>query len=976
MRSINNSYFLLQKNIQQSRVLTAIVFLLIIATATGLITRNTPTAHAAATYSYSGCFERENTGTSATLWMQAPRCTIHFTNSEATTFSYPFTILNLDPQQYIVTNSSGEQISVTRNETSLSFYATIAAQTTETLTITPWDYDPNATDFWFGAISDPQSQPGGDKPNPIFVKIMNQMEVFHPRFVTASGDMIGGDEEDPAEHELEYELYDLVYQGFEGTTMAVPGDHDAKQSISDYYEHFYGPDYYTFTYGNTRFIGLDDSETLESEGTISDEQMAWLETTLAAATEEHIIVFMQHPIIPPTWSNSQGIDEEYRLPIAQLFTQYDVELVLCGDAHGYDDMMINSDVLPGLTGSYRQVDVAGAGGKYNTYDGDHFFVMVHVSDDIIEHYKFDYSDVDVTTDYTSLNDGSETEVSFTATNKSAVAIPYIRAKFNVQASKKLYAMTTAGDFLPVTSADIDGVRRGYVTLSLNPGESLGIIVKERTKILTNTKNIVDTDGLITFPNLPTATSQETELKVQSAKYTSTIEILNWDAMAENRQWHETTVQGARTNFTISGMIPDREYIVYVGDTPRYRVASDEEGMLTFSHREHAAIRQYHLKRLDQQPIKNIAVLPASRGGAQVRIFNKKGEVTDSFFAYDTDLNHGFHSLWADIDGDDVLELITVPETGAIGHVRAFEENGETLAGVFPFGKAFTGGVNMMAADVDNDGIDELIVSPQAKKNPEVRVYRYQASAKKFTLIDLFEVFDKHYIGGVNIAVGNIDGVRGEEIVVGARSEKPVIAVYRWSEKTLQMEEWLRKRAYDPINTDYYTGGFSLATGDMNFDGRDEVIIGSWSGGSLIRAFAYQPKKQRLHLANEQQAFEDTFSGGVYVTTGNVNTTPQEEIIVSPRSTHAEESRIRIFTKPTQKKKMRMIADTAPVTGYTGGLHISVVDPNGDWKQELAVTQDTGSSYIFVYAKRKIGLKNTATYLAYDRAFTGGLTLAQ
>lgn len=81
-------------------------------------------------------------------------------------------------------------------------------------------------------------------------------------------------------------------------------------------------------------------------------------------------------------------------------------------------------------------------------------------------------------------------------------------------------------------------------------------------------------------------------------------------------------------------------------------------------------------------------------------------------------------------------------------------------------------------------------------------------------------------------------------------------------------------AYSPA----YTGGVRVALGDINGDGIDELITGTGiGGGPHIKVFNLQGG-QPVEIASFF-AFEPTFMGGVYISTGDINADGLADIIV-------------------------------------------------------------------------------------------------
>ncbi len=925
--------------------------------------------------SYSGCFERSgNDNTSATVWMKAPICTIQVQNTDSAEDSFEFTVQNLNPYLYEVTDSSAEQISLSTTETSLTFSVLLQASESTTLTITPWDYDASTADFWFAAIADPQTQSGGDTPNPIFVEIMDQLEVLNLPFTVIAGDLIKGSTSDEEAHEAEYELVDEVFQDFSGTTLPVPGDHDARQDMDTYYSALYGDRDYDFTYGNTHFIAINTIEkSLYSEGELTDEQYTWLEQTLTNSTSTHIVVYMHHPIVPPDWASSQGIDQDERLQLGTLFAEHEVELIVTGDAHGYDYSYIDETDITGLSGGFYQLVAGGAGGSMYNYDGDHFFVLLHVTEQGIEHTRVDYSTFDLSVDYNEENDGSESSVSLSLINNSSVDIPVTRAIINTVASDYYYAVTETGEYLEIQSASVGEIQRSYIELALTTGETQSITVRPQTAVLTGVENTVHINGYLSFDELPTAANLETELTVASAKTASTIEIDEWDTGKDSRQWSVHTGKSKALTYNVSGLDPRRSYHIYQKNNIIDAQLASSIGEIEFTHKNKKRDRTYSVVPTTEVVPEDIGALPASDGGAHFQYFNNKGTALTSFFAYDSDLKHGFHSQWLDIDGDNEQELAVVPTSGVNGNVKVFETDGTQIGNVFPFGKSYKKGVSLAVGDIDGNGAQELITAPQGNKRAVVKIYHYKNGDVKKK--DSFRAYTPDYTSGVNVTTGDLNNDGDDEIIIGAREQKAKLKVYRWLSKKGEARYWFGAKPFQ--DHDDAANGLSLATGDVDFDGDDDIIVGSWAGGGTLQVLSYQPGKKRLRTTVEHHAFSRFYTGGVYIIAGNINANNKHEIIVAQRGDSTTSSKVRVFSMKKSGKKLRRLFNKTPFTSsYSDGIIVALTNIDSDQKQELIMAREQGSGAVKIYEPRNGKLKNVGSFSAYDNGFSGGVYLTQ
>ena len=94
--------------------------------------------------------------------------------------------------------------------------------------------------------------------------------------------------------------------------------------------------------GDVLLIGLDSNLADDPD------QRAWLERTLASATETWRIVMVHHP---PYSAGYQGSNEDVRRAFVPLFERYGVQLVLSGHDHDYQRSVPINGVTYVVTGA-------------------------------------------------------------------------------------------------------------------------------------------------------------------------------------------------------------------------------------------------------------------------------------------------------------------------------------------------------------------------------------------------------------------------------------------------------------------------------------------------------------------------------------------------------------------------------------------------------------------------------------------------
>jgi uncharacterized repeat protein (TIGR01451 family) len=152
------------------------------------------------------------------------------------------------------------------------------------------------------------------------------------------------------------------------------------------------------------------------------------------------------------------------------------------------------------------------------------------------------------------------------------------------------------------------------------------------------------------------------------------------------------------------------------------------------------------------------------GGPHVRVWTNAGGVPSElggsgFFAYDAAFAGGVSVAVGDIDGDGVAEIVTGAGPGGGPHVRVWNlmpaATGGTgavagdfteRAGFFAYDASFTGGVHVGTADIDGDGVVEILTGAGPGGGPHVRIWRVVGTA----VVEVFGfyAYNPAFTGGV------------------------------------------------------------------------------------------------------------------------------------------------------------------------------------------------------------------------------------
>ncbi len=203
-------------------------------------------------------------------------------------------------------------------------------------------------------------------------------------------------------------------------------------------------------------------------------------------------------------------------------------------------------------------------------------------------------------------------------------------------------------------------------------------------------------------------------------------------------------------------------------------------------------------------------------GGFVRLFDNTGEKKrNGFFAYEAPFDGAAMVAVADLDGDDHPEKIVAGKTS----ITLYKEDGSKIISFAPYGATYTLGINFALGDLDGDGKQEIVTGTNIGGGPQIRVFKADGTQAG----PGFFAFNSTARGGVQVAVGDLYGTGKQLIITGAGvGDTPRVRVFTKTGRLVQ-SEFL---AYDYR----FRGGVRVAAGDLDGDGKAEIVTGAGSGG--------------------------------------------------------------------------------------------------------------------------------------------------
>jgi len=247
------------------------------------------------------------------------------------------------------------------------------------------------------------------------------------------------------------------------------------------------------------------------------------------------------------------------------------------------------------------------------------------------------------------------------------------------------------------------------------------------------------------------------------------------------------------------------------------------------------------------------------------------------------------AVTADVNGDGTPDVIAVTGPGGGSRLRVIDgKTGLDLLDPTPvYESTFTGGLFVAAADLDGTGKADVIVSPDQGGGGRVTVLRVDAGATQ-TVANFMGIDDPTFRGGARVAAADVNGDGVPDIVVGAGyGGGPRVAIFDGRAVAAGTPRKLVNDFYAFGGTDAATlrDGVYVAAGDLTGDGKADLVFGGGPGGGprvLVlsgAAVMADPAAAAAAPAANFFAFDPTSRGGVRVAVKDVNNDGQPDLVV-------------------------------------------------------------------------------------------------
>lgn len=261
--------------------------------------------------------------------------------------------------------------------------------------------------------------------------------------------------------------------------------------------------------------------------------------------------------------------------------------------------------------------------------------------------------------------------------------------------------------------------------------------------------------------------------------------------------------------------------------------------------------------------------------AYSKLFIREGYELLNFFPYDQ-FRGEVTVTRGDVNNDGADEYVTAPSKGN-ATIRVWSLNRNLKAQFSAYETSYRGGADVAVGDINGDGVADVVTSPLSKTKQEIRVFSFVHSTGRYQNITSIEPYPSS-TRGVKAQVADLDGDGVAEIITVPRDGTGMMKIFSWSNNAATLVA-----SGEPFPSE---GGaeLELQIGDVIEGSQKEIIVlKNTNSASSVNIFSWDGASTLTQSASFRAAEFARGTGAkgfMTATTGNIEGTETEEIVIA------------------------------------------------------------------------------------------------
>lgn len=301
-------------------------------------------------------------------------------------------------------------------------------------------------------------------------------------------------------------------------------------------------------------------------------------------------------------------------------------------------------------------------------------------------------------------------------------------------------------------------------------------------------------------------------------------------------------------------------------------------------------------------------------------------------------------------------IVASAKAGGGPHVTVWNNDGELENSFMAYATTFRGGVNAKIGDIDGDGVGEIVTVPDSAAGGQVRAFEQDG-----TWIGDIWPYGSTFRGTLSIALGDVDGDGSDEVIIAPKSNGgPHVRVYNFTEG----EGFGLHSQFNAYNTSLRTG-IKVYSSDVTGDGTAEIVTVPMPGAPAhVRVL-----NETGGLVGQFYAFHTGFRGSANISFGDGDSDGDNDLVLAPYMLGGPQVRV-------VDGGGGLIGQAfAWNSNYRFGVDAAVGDPDNDGEVEIVAGIRTGGGpqvRVLTLQSEPVGQVENQ-FFAYAEGFRGGMT---